>query len=214
MSLINKLFALLYSPFDMQPYEVRAYDLSMDRIAYLEWQYRTRLSRAGITASKKRRAMFWAQLAHESGLRPISENLNYSASGLLTVFSKYFNPITALQYARHPERIANKVYANRMGNGNEASGDGWRYRGRGFIQNTGKSQYIRLSSFIPGLLDHPDMLLSDSAAMVAAIDYWENNNLNDYADKSDVKGCTRCINGGYNGLADRVAKYNLLNQLL
>lgn len=82
MSLINKLFALLYSPFDRQPYEVRAYDLSMDRIAYLEWQYRTRLSRAGITASKKRRAMFWAQLAHESGLRPISENLNYSASGL------------------------------------------------------------------------------------------------------------------------------------
>lgn len=212
--LIYRLFALLYRLFERTPYEVRSFDLSMERIAYLERNYRTRLGRAGIMATEERRAMFWAQLAHESGLRPIAENLNYSASGLLTTFPKYFNPVTALQYARKPQAIANRVYANRMGNGDEASGDGWRFRGRGLIQTTGRYNYTKLATAIPGVLSDPDILLTDTNAMVAAIQFWTDKGLNVYADRGDLLTCTKIINGGTNGYTDRYVKYNLVLEQL
>lgn len=157
-----------------------------------------------------RQAMFLSQIAHESGgFRHVSENLNYSASALRRVFGKYFpTDEMAYEYARKPEKIANRVYANRMGNGNEASGDGWKYRGRGLIQLTGKDNYLSFSlaadnnSFIdPGLLTEPEY-----AAMSAGW-YWQDNGLNVLADTGDVRAVTRRINGGYNGLADRQKKY-------
>lgn len=214
MNFINKIFAFLFGLFDAQEYEVRSFGLSIDRISYLEFKYRSRLLDAGILHSKKRRALFWAQLTHESGLQPISENLNYSASGLLTTFSKYFNPVTALQYARQPERIARRVYANRMGNGSEATGDGWRYRGRGFIQTTGRDNYKELTALYLDTLSNPDLLMTEVAAMVAAIYYWTKHGINAYADKDDVNGATKVINGGLNGAADRQVKYNILITIL
>lgn len=164
-------------------------------------KYKTLLSNNGIN-TQKRLAMFFAQLDHESGLKPISENLNYSADGLLKTFPKYFNSETAKEYARQPQKIANRVYANRMGNGSESSGDGWKFRGRGFIQITGKNNYIAC-----GYANNPDNLLNEVDAMVSAVWFWNQNNLNKFADLGDVKGCTKVINGGLNGLADRENKY-------
>ena len=164
-------------------------------------KYRTLLNNNGIN-TQKRLAMFFAQLDHESGLKPISENLNYSEEGLLKTFPKYFTKETAKNYARKPEKIANRVYANRMGNGSESSGDGWKYRGRGFIQLTGKENYINA-----GYVNKPDLLLNEADAMIVAVWFWTKNKLNSYADKGDVKGATRVINGGTNGLKDREEKY-------
>ena len=168
-------------------------------------------------------AHFMAQIEHESGLKPISENLNYSAMGLVTTFSKYFKPdfrLGALKkeidlynldtrkkasdYARKPEKIANLVYANRMGNGNELSGDGWKYRGRGFIQITGKSNYILLSKDTRiDFLTNPDLLLTEANSMISALWYWNKNKINLLADKNDINAVTKSINGGFNGLAHR-----------
>lgn len=170
-------------------------------------KYKTLLAKYEINTIK-RKAMFLAQLDHESGLKPISENLNYSEAGLLGVFKKYFTPAQAKQYARKPEAIANRVYANRGGNGNEASGDGWKYRGRGFIQLTLKDNYKALSKATGvDYVSNPDSLLNEADAMIAALWYWKTNNLNKYSDSGDVKGATKVINGGYNGLADRQSKY-------
>lgn len=164
-------------------------------------KYKTLLKNNGIN-TQKRLTMFFAQLDHESGLKPISENLNYSADGLLKTFGKYFNKETAKEYARQPQKIANRVYANRMGNGSESSGDGWKFRGRGFIQLTGKNNYIAC-----GYAHEPDKLLNEADAMIVALWFWNQNNLNKFADSGDVKGCTRIINGGLNGLADRERLY-------
>jgi len=151
-----------------------------------------------------RLAHFMAQIEHESGLKPISENLNYSASGLIRVFRKRFTDLEAIQYANQPERIANKVYGNRMGNGNEASGDGWKYRGRGFLQITGKDNYSGLSLRIGiDLLGNPDLLLTEANSMIGALWFWERGELNKLADQDDLKGITRKVNGGFNGLAHR-----------
>ena len=120
-------------------------------------------------------AMFIAQIGHESiNLSAVVENLNYSASGLLKTFSKYFTPETAAKYANKPEMIANRVYANRMGNGDEASGDGWRYRGRGLIQLTGKNNYsiMQLKDGIP-CLDAPSILETPEYAVRSACWYWK-----------------------------------------
>ncbi|WP_417832769.1 glycoside hydrolase family 19 protein [Terasakiella sp.] len=157
-----------------------------------------------------RLAHFFAQIHHESNLRAISENLNYSAESLRKVFGKYFPSVeTANKYARNPEAIANKVYANRMGNGSEESGDGWKYRGRGFIQLTGKENYKLLSNATKtNYLENPDLLLNEADAMVAALWFWNIKNLNLYADRDDVKEVTRRINGGYNGLAHRTELLN------
>lgn len=165
-----------------------------------------------------RRASFLAQCAHESGqFTVISENLNYSAAGLQKVFKKYFPTLElANQYARKPQMIANRVYANRMENGNEASGDGWRYRGRGFIQLTGKRNYRLCGTDLKiNLLEDPDYLSrSPVGAVESALWFWQRNNLNSYADRDDLKGQTYIINGGYNGLEERLAYYEKAKQVL
>ena len=153
-----------------------------------------------------------AQIEHESNLKPISENLNYSAEGLVKTFKKYFpNPQLANAYARQPQKIANRVYASRMGNGNEASGEGWKFRGRGFIQITGKNNYTVLSKDTRvDFLSNPDLLLQESNSMISALWFWNVNKLNVLADKDDVVSVTKRINGGTNGLDHRrqlLAKY-------
>lgn len=172
----------------------------------LHIRYRTLLNSYGVN-TPVRISHFMAQIEQESGLKPVSENLNYSAVGLLRVFPKYFNSETAKIYARNPEKIANRVYANRMGNGNEESGDGWRYRGRGFMQITGKHNYILLSKDTRiDYLSNPDMLLNEADAMISAVWYWNRINGNSLADKGDIRQITRRINGGYNGLSERINK--------
>lgn len=159
----------------------------------------------------KRIASFLAQVAHESGgFNFTKENLNYSADGLQKVFGKYFpNADTATAYARQPEKIANKVYANRMGNGDEASGDGYKYCGRGLIQLTGKNNYTKYAAAVKKELTEAVSYLETPAGAVSSAGwFWSTNNLNDYADKGDIIGMTKRINGGTNGLDDRTALYN------
>ena len=157
----------------------------------------------GITTNL-RLCHFMAQIEHESGLKPIAENLNYSADGLIKTFKKYFTKESALAYAGQQQRIANKVYANRMGNGNESSGDGWKFRGRGFIQTTGKENYLRLSNDTDiDFINNPDELLEEANAIVAALWFWNDKGLNKLADKDDIIGITKKINGGLNGIDDR-----------
>lgn len=152
-------------------------------------------------------AHFIAQIAHESGaLRARVENLNYSAKGLRGVFGRYFTTDEmAEQYARKPEAIANIVYANRLGNGATETGEGWKYRGRGLIQLTGKDNYRACGSAIQqDLVGNPDLISQDPAISVAvAIWFWNRNQLSALADQDDLKGITRRINGGLNGLDDR-----------
>lgn len=149
-------------------------------------------------------AHFMAQIEHESNLKPISENLNYSASGLIRVFRKYFTDLEAINYANQPQKIANRVYANRMGNGNEKSNEGWLYRGRGFIQITGKENYFRLANDTDiDCFKNPDLLLEEANAMISVLWFWNLKGLNKLADKDDVLGITKKINGGTNGLAHR-----------
>lgn len=170
----------------------------------LDKKYKTLLESYGIN-TPLRIAHFMAQIEHESGLKPIEESLNYSAKGLGTTFKKYFpNTILANKYARQPEKIANRVYANRMGNGNEASGEGWKYRGRGFIQITGKENYFRLQvdTDLP-VLRNPDLLLEEANAMLSACWFWKLKGLNSLADKNDILRITKRINGGYNGIEHR-----------
>lgn len=151
-------------------------------------------------------AAFLAQTAEESlDWNVLQENLNYSEQGLLTNFSHYFTATTAAQYARQPQKIANRVYANRMGNGNEASGDGWNYRGRGLIQITGKAEYNACS--VVGSSANPDILLSQAGALESAAWYWSSHNLNALADQSNIRLITIRINGGVNGLSTREANY-------
>ena len=169
----------------------------------LQTKYKTLFEKYGLT-TKLRIAHFMAQIEHESGLKPIAENLNYSASGLIRVFRKYFSDVEAINFANQPEKIANRVYANRMGNGNEASGEGWKYRGRGFIQITGKINYFQLANDTDlDCLKNPDLLLQEANAMISALWFWNKAGLNKLADKNDIKGITRKINGGYNGLEHR-----------
>jgi len=163
-----------------------------------------------------RSAHFFAQIEHESGLKPIAENLNYSAKGLLTTFGKYFNVAQANFYQRQPILIANKVYSNRMGNGDEASGEGWKYRGRGFIQITGKDNYLMLSKDTRiDFLNNPDLLLDEANAMISALWFWNKKGLNAFADKDDIITITKLINGGLNGIEHRkelLSKYKNITQ--
>ena len=168
-------------------------------------------------SNKYRIAAFLSQVAHESGgFKFVVENLNYSADALLRVFPKYFpTPEIANAYARQPERIANRAYANRMGNGDEASGDGWAYRGRGLIQLTGKNNYASFSLQMDNnCLVEPDIVAEPKLAALSAGWYWNSRNINPVADTDDIKEVTRLVNGGYNGLADREAKYEKLMQIL
>lgn len=166
----------------------------------------SQLNKFGIN-TPLRIAHFIAQIAHESGsFKYNSENLNYSAKALRAVFGKYFpTDDLAEAYARRPEKIANRVYANRMNNGDEASGDGWRFRGRGLIQLTGRDNYTQCGKELKlDLINNPD-LLSDQPNMAvdAAAWFWNKHHLNTYADQDDIKRITKIINGGYNGLEDR-----------
>lgn len=156
-----------------------------------------------------RAAAFLAQAAHESSqLRDLVENLNYSADGLMQTWPRRFSPVEAAAYARHPERIANKVYASRMGNGDEASGDGWRYRGRGIFQITGRGNYAACSGALFGsqdtLLNNPELLEQPENACRSAGWFWQHRELNQWADADDFKTLTIRINGGLNGWTDRI----------
>ena len=160
-------------------------------------------------------ALFLSQLCYESGyLKHKTENLNYSKSALLRVFGKYFKTDEpAEEYARKPEKIANRVYANRMGNGPEKSGDGWKYRGRLFIQTTGKNNYKKLQKFFLGMkidgkfidvVKNPDLLLDNRFVFWPAALYYVRSGCNK---TNNVKSVTRIINGGYTGLKKRKEIY-------
>lgn len=161
----------------------------------------------GINKNTKRFTHFMAQVAHESAnFRLLEENLKYSAERLLVVFPKYFKTEEeAKAFAYQPEKIANRIYAGRMGNGDEASGDGWRYRGRGFIQLTGRENYRKIGQKIGEDLEaNPDRVATElPIALRTACAYWDDRNLNALADADDLRAITKKINGGYHGLADR-----------
>lgn len=165
-----------------------------------------------IFENNKRLAAFLAQTGHESGgFNFIVENLNYSVEGLRTTFSKYFpdDEIAAI-YARKPEKIANRVYANRMDNGDESSGDGWKFRGRGLIQITGRENYTKLSSALELDIESTIAYLeTTNGATVSAGWFWDTNRLNQFADRDDFITLTKRINGGTNGLQDRMNYYEL-----
>ena len=159
-----------------------------------------------MTANPARLAGFLAQTAHESGgFNFIKENLNYSADGLQKIFRKYFpNAEIAQQYARQPQKIANRVYANRMGNGPEESGDGFMFCGRGLIQLTGRNNYTKLANDLGISVEETAQYLeTPNGAVSSAGWFWDNNNLNQYCDKGDFITLTKRINGGTIGLADR-----------
>ncbi len=159
----------------------------------------------------ERVAAFIAQCAHESGgFKFLKENLNYRAESLLKVFPKYFKTLDeAKAYEKKPEKIANRIYGNRMGNGPEESGDGFRYCGRGLIQLTGKENY----SWFAASLEIPveeasEYLETFEGAVQSACWFWETNNLNQWADKKDILTLTKRINGGTIGLDDRIKHFN------
>jgi putative chitinase len=159
----------------------------------------------------ERVAAFVAQCAHESGgFRALKENLNYRAVTLRKVFPKYFtSDEMAAQYANKQEAIANRVYANRMGNGSEASGDGFRYCGRGLIQLTGKENYSWFAASLEMSVEEvPEYLATFEGAVQSACWFWESTGLNKEADAGDIKTMTKKINGGFIGLEDRIKHYN------
>lgn len=161
-------------------------------------------------------AAFLANLAHESGsFNTTEENLMYSAKRLMQVFPRYFRGRNVNLYHRQPQKIANVVYANRMGNGDKASGDGWRYRGRGLIQLTGKTNYEMLGEAIGAdIASDPDWILTPEGATISAGWFWSSRGLNDLADDVNLREITRKINGGFNGHDDRVRKYRHIRKVL
>jgi len=160
-----------------------------------------------------RLAHFLAQCAHESAeFKATEENLNYSADGLRRIFSKYFPNNLADSYARQPEKIASRVYGNRMGNGDETSKEGYKYRGRGYIQLTGKDNYNAFDKAVDeDILSNPDVV-SKKYPLLSAAWFWESKSLNQLADEgksnSVVTKITKRINGGTNGLDDRIRHFN------
>jgi len=163
---------------------------------------------------------FLAQCGHESaGFKAIQENLNYGAKGLLGIFKKYFpTEAKALQYERKPEKIANLVYGGRMGNGDEASGDGYKFRGRGYIQLTGKSNYTAFGKAInEDIAANPD-LVATKYPLLSAAWFWSSNSLNTLADKgaddASVTAITKRVNGGTIGLPDRIKHFKEYYALL
>lgn len=165
----------------------------------------------------RRQAMFLAQIMHESGaLSTVVENLNYRADRLLVVFPKYFKTqAQADAYAKQPQKIANRVYANRLGNGDEASGDGWKFRGRGAIQLTGRSNYNACGGSVGhDLITDPAWLETPDGAIASAGWFWAQNGLNKLADTGDFVAVTKRINGGTNGITDRTRLYNIAASLI
>ncbi len=160
----------------------------------------------------ERAAHFFAQTAHETGdFKAFSENLNYSAQRLQGIFGKYFPGNLEESYARNPEKIASRVYADRMGNGNEASKEGWVFRGRGALQLTGKANYKAFSEYLkkPEVMTNPD-LVANELAFESAMFFFDKNKLWSICDKgvndASILALTKRINGGTHGLDDRMAK--------
>jgi len=158
-----------------------------------------------------RAAHFFAQTAHETGeYKLFSENLSYSTDGLKKIFGKYFPGTLAEGYSRNPEKIANRVYGNRMGNGDEASGEGWKFRGRGALQLTGKENYTAFSKYLnkPEILVNPD-LVANEYAFESAMFFFDKNKLWTICDKGiddvSITALTKRINGGTLGLDHRKA---------
>lgn len=161
--------------------------------------------------SPLRIAHFLAQVLHESGrLVHLEENLRYSSARLLEVFPKYFTPAKARAYAYQPRRIGSRVYANRLGNRNEASGDGYRFRGRGLIQITGRAHYRAFSEFVGVNVERSPALVATRFPVASAVYFWDQRALNLLADRDDLRAVTRQVNGALGGLAERRA---LLTQL-
>lgn len=166
-----------------------------------------------------RLAHFLSQCAHESGgFKAVTENLNYSLKGLIKTFGKYFSGNLASLYAKQPEKIASRVYANRMGNGDEKSREGWNYRGRGYIQLTGKGNYIAFTEFIgEDCVANPD-LVATKYPLASAAFFFNSNKLWAICDKGasdvDVTAVTKRVNGGTNGLADRIKHFKEYYDLL
>jgi len=161
--------------------------------------------------SSQRVAAFIAQCTHESGgFKRLKENLNYKWESLRKVFPKYFpTDELAQEYAHKPEQIANRVYGGRMGNGDESSGDGFRYCGRGLIQLTGRNNYTKFAESIGMAVEEvPSLLETFEGAVKSACWFWKTNNLNQYADAGDILTMTKRINGGTIGLEDRIKHYN------
>ena len=166
-------------------------------------------------------AAFLAQIGHESGqLSRVVENLNYSAERLAAVWPNRYRSggkpnALAMQIARNPQAIANHTYANRMGNGSVESGDGWKYRGRGLIQVTGRGNYATYSSSLNlPLIERPELLEQPEHAAMSAAAYWAKNSLNRLADAGDMRYITKIINGSYNGLSDRLALWERAKKVL
>lgn len=159
-----------------------------------------------------RLAHFLAQCSHESGgFKAVTENLNYSADGLLKIFPRYFDAATAAQYARQPEKIANRVYAGRMGNGAEVSGDGFKFRGRGYIQLTGKDNYSAFDKTVSDdILNAPD-LVATKYPLASAAFFFNKNNIWTICDKGDgadtILAVTKKVNGGTIGLEHRTSEF-------
>ena len=166
-----------------------------------------------------RLAHFLAQCGHESGgFKAVSENLNYGAAGLQSIFKKYFTAESAKEFERKPERIANIVYANRMGNGNQASGEGYKFRGRGYIQLTGKDNYSAFDKTVEDdILASPD-LVATKYPLLSAAWFFHKNGLHKIADEGAtdavVTKVTKRVNGGTLGLPDRIKHFNEYNNLL
>jgi putative chitinase len=166
-----------------------------------------------------RLAHFLAQTGHESGgFKVTTENLNYGAAGLVSIFKKYFTAESAKEYERKPEKIANIVYANRMGNGNQASGEGYKFRGRGFIQLTGKDNYAAFDKTVDDdILANPD-LIATKYPLLSAAWFFHKNGLHKLADEGAtdemVTKITKRVNGGIIGLPDRIKHFNEFNNLL
>ena len=163
-----------------------------------------------------RMAHFLAQTSHESGgFRATEENLNYKAETLTKIFPKYFHGRDPNDYAKQPEKIANLVYGGRMGNGPEETGDGYRYRGRGLIQLTGKSNYEHFAAGIEATLEEAlEFLATPEGCVESAAWFWANNGLNELADTDDVTKVTKKINGGTIGLAEREAHTEAFKEML
>jgi putative chitinase len=173
----------------------------------------------GIT-TPARLSAFLAQIGHESaGFTATVENLNYSAQALLATWPSRFTPATAAAMARKPQAIAEHVYGGRMGNGPEGSGDGYKYRGRGLVQITGKANYEAVSEQLarhgcPDLLVLPDTLSEPKWAALSATAFWDDHGLNELADAGSFDTITRRINGGQTGVADRRARYERARKAL
>lgn len=192
--------------------------MPIEKALVLARRYETLLNKYEIN-TPLRKAHFFAQAYHESNLEPKSENLNYSAKRLREVFPKYFTTEQAAQYAGKPEAIGSRVYANRMGNGSEQTKDGYKFRGRGYFQITGKNNYTALSKDTGiDFVKDPDLILTEADSLISALWYWNERNLSRFADQDDVDAVSDIINIGRQTKAKGDAhgytqRYNYTQQL-